>query len=415
MENKKRPFSMDFWILAFITYLSGVALWPLWVALLVGGGIALDLSFNENKYDKLFRNCGLTNKDGQTPLVLKDGETKVISLPAGISQKQFEEKQLELEQALNCKIEYSFNKNLIMKCVPIELKTRYDYTYIPASSGTAINVGYSNDGLFELDISKDQHIIVAGETDSGKSSLLDIIVLGVLLGNGPIDLHLHDFQDITLPKYEQCKKVKSYGKSADDFSRLLDNMEQVCEERLKLFRSSKTYIEKLETWNKEYPHKALPYKFVIVDEAVALADYPELLEKFKKRVSMDRKTGIHYLLSLQRPDAEIIKGSIKANMSTRIAMKAVSPIDSEVILGGLRGAEKIKHQGRFLARHRGKLQEVQAFYIEPKNIHKLLKNNNCLKTSAELEAEQAKEQVIDRKKIIENFRRTYNNPYEVKK
>lgn len=369
-------------------------------------GIGLDMLFGENKYDKLFRNCGIINKDGKLPIVIKKQDNNlIINMPEGISQKHFEEKQQEIEQALNAKIEFGYNKNLIIKCTPIELKTHYDYNYVPCKSRTAINIGCTNDGLFELDISKDQHIIFAGETDSGKSSALDILILGILLGNSPIDIHLIDFQDVTLGKYEDCKKVKSYGSTAEQFSNLLDEMEQLCKERLKLFRTvkNKIYIEKLETWNKEFPKKALPFKLIIIDEFATISKNEELLEKFNQRVAKDRKAGIHYCIALQRPDAKIIDGSIKANMSTRLAFKVVSPVDSEVILGGLRGAEKIKHQGRFLARQRGKLQEVQAFYIEPKNIRKLLVDNNCYKTKDDIQAE--------RKKIIADYHKKCINPY----
>jgi DNA segregation ATPase FtsK/SpoIIIE-like protein len=211
--------------------------------------------------------------------------------------------------------------------------------------------------------------------------------------------------------FEDCRKVKSYDTTADGFSRLLDEMEIESEKRIKLFRSvkNKVYIEKLETWNEVYPDKALPFKFVIIDEFSSLAekDNADIMEKFRQRVQKDRKAGIHYMAAMQRPDSTIIQGSIKGNMSTRIAFKAVSQIDSEVILGGLHGAEKIKNQGRFLAKHRGELKEYQAYYIEPKSIRKLLKDHGCYKTRDEIEAEKQ----LARKKQIEDFHKRFKNPY----
>jgi S-DNA-T family DNA segregation ATPase FtsK/SpoIIIE len=378
----------------------------------IAGGFLLDKLIGDDKYTKLFRMCGLVNKEGHVPLIIKKEKsdthtTLVLHLPPGLSQKHFEDKLQELEQGLNCKIEIGFNKNLILKLIESGLSTYYPFEFRQCKkvSESFCGIGYSGD--FYLDIEKDQHIIVSGESDSGKSSFITTLVLSYILSDKNIDLHLIDFQGVTLGVFEDCKKVKSYGETPEDFGRLMAEMEAESNRRLKLFRSVKdrVYVEKLETWNKEFPSKAMPYKFVVVDEFARLAekDYEDMLKMFRQRVSMDRKAGIHYCISLQRPDASIIEGAIKANMSTRIAFKAVSGIDSEVILGGIRGAEKIKNQGRFLARHRGELKEVQALYIKPKEIRQLLKQYNKYKTHEDVKAE--------RKEVIQKFQATCINPY----
>lgn len=378
----------------------------------IAGGFALDKLFEDDKYTKLFKACGIVNKEGKVPIVIKKESkekhtTLVLHLPPGLSQKHFEEKQQELEQNLNAKIEFGFNKNLILKLTEMNLKTYYPYEFRQCKKASEAFCGIGYNGDFYIDIEKDQHIIVAGESDSGKSSFITTLVLSYILSNKCIDLHLIDFQGVTLGIFEDCKKVKSYGETPDDFVRLMDEMETESNKRLKLFRSvkNKVYVEKLETWNQEFPKKTLPYKLVVIDEFARLAekDYEDLLKQFRQRVSMDRKAGIHYCISLQRPDASIIEGAIKANMSTRIAFKAVSPVDSEVILGGIRGAEKIKNQGRFLARHRGELKEVQALYIEPKKIRQILKQCNKYKSKEDLQ--------LERKQLILKLRSQCVNPY----
>lgn len=385
----------------------------------IGGGFLLDQLYKENEYEKLFRMCGLENKDKKIPLIIKKEKLKesdnivnlVVRLPEGISQSHFEKKQEELEQFLNTKIEFGFNKNLIIKLIYNNLDTMYPYEYKDCKKSSQAFCGIGHSDNFILDLEKDQHIIVAGESDSGKSSFLTSMILSYILSDKKIDLHLHDFQNITMGIFKDCKKVKSYTTTPEEFDSLLDKMEKECEKRLKLFRSveKKVYIEKLESWNEEFPNKKLPYIFVIADEFATLADkeYEPILSKFRKRVAMDRKAGIHYLIAIQRPSADIIAGAIKANMSTRIAFKVVSSVDSEVILGGLHGAEKIKNQGRFLAKFRGQFKEYQAPYIKPKNIRKLLKDNNVLKTKEDIEAEQKQ----DRKKVIEEFHKNNLNPY----
>jgi len=389
-------------------YVSLDSVFPIATALVTEGAL-LDTIFRETKYKKLFRLCGIVNKDGKLPIIIKKQKkenctTLVLHLPEGLSQKHFEQKQQELEYHLNSKIEFGFNKNLILKLTGMNLKKRYSYEYKPCDKPLEVFCGYSHDGEFVLDIEKCPHIIVAGETSSGKSSLLRNIVLSMILSSHDIDIHMIDFQAVELGIFEDCRKVKSYGETPQDFESLMDELAEENERRLKLFRSvkDKVYIQNLATWNKRYPKRAMPYKVVFIDEFSRLAEkeYDGLLEKFRTRVSMDRKVGIHYIVSMQRPDVKCISGSIKANMPTRIAFKVVTQVDSEVILDH-RGAEHIKEQGRFLIKYCGEIKEVQAMYIDNNDVRPLLKG--YYKTKEELEAEKKKKMAKLREKCI--------NPY----
>jgi S-DNA-T family DNA segregation ATPase FtsK/SpoIIIE len=377
-------------------------------------GMLLDQLFRESKYERLFRMCGLTVKDVKiikTPIVIRktrtDKETTlIIHMPEGISQKDFEQHRQELEQALNCKIEFGFNKNLIMKMTDMNLQSKYKYVFEQCQDPLQVYCGNTYDGKFILDIEKAPHMIVAGETNSGKSSLLRNMALSLILNKYNLDIHLIDFQAVELGIFESCKKVRSYGEKPEDFERLLDELAEENDRRLKLFRSvkNKVYIQNLKVWNEKYPDRSLPYKVVVIDEFSRLAekDYEELLEKFRTRVAMDRKVGIHYIVAMQRPDVKCISGSIKANMPTRAAFKTFSQIDSEVILDQ-GGAEHIKEQGRFLIKYCGEFKEVQALYIENEQVRSILKKYHAYKSREELETERREQMKALRQKCI--------NPY----
>jgi len=376
----------------------------------VTGGLLLDRVFTEGKYEKLFRACGL-EKDGKIPLVIRkirtgNETTLVVHMPEGISQKQFEQKQLELEQALNCKIEFSYNKNLIMKLIEMNLKNKYDYEFEECESPTESLIGYTHEGKFYFDIDKATQTIVAGEPNSGKSSLLRTMLLSLILSKHDIDLHLIDFQAIELGIFQDCRKVKSYGETPEDFEKLIDEMETENTRRLKLFASvrKQRYIQKLSVWNKFYPEQALPYKIVVIDEFARLAEkqYESLLDRFRSRVAMDRKVGILYIISLQRPDVKVISGSIKGSMNTRIAFKVVTDTDSEVIID-IPGAEKIKQQGRCIMKYLGEMKEVQCLYLENEQVRTWLKKYKAYKSRDELAAERQREMKALRDKCI--------NPY----
>lgn len=432
--NWDHPFMMGSVTLSSLVLVSNAALSIFYPAYslaqllpLVGSGIGIGfmldkLFLEEDDYQKLFRLCGIENKDGQVPIVIKkkksgNSTTLVIHLPEGISQKHFEQKQQELEQALNCKIEFGFNENLIMKLIRMNLSSEYLYKFEDQDEPLKIYFGETNSGKFILDLKKAPHVIIAGETDSGKSSGIDEITLSLLLSNHEVEMHLVDFQDVTLGKYEDCKRVKSFGKTAEELKAVLDKMGEINEERLKLFRSvkSKIFIDKLSKWNKHYPEKALPYIVVIVDEFAALAEKgnEELFDQFCTRVSMDRKVGIHYIASMQRPDVNVIAGRIKANMPTRISYRVTTEVDSKVILD-TGGAEEIKVQGRCLLKYCGEIKEVQTQYIDPDHILGILKKNKCLKTHEEKELERKmknEETTAKRKQQIEVWRKNHKNPY----
>lgn len=398
-------------LFVFRSMLTGASFNSLAMAGIMLAGILVNRIFQKSEYDKLFQMCGLENKNDEVPLVIKEEEknnqkTLVLHVPEGLSQKHFEQKQQELEQALNAKIEFGFNKNLVMKLTSMNLSSHYPYEFQDGGKPLRIYCGMSHEGPFFLDIAKAQHIIVAGETGSGKSSLLRDLVLSLILNRHDVDLHLVDFQAVELGIFENCRKVKSYGETPEDFEKLINDMEEENRRRLDMFRSVKNrvFINSLQLWNEKFPDKAMPYKVVVVDEFARLAekDYEDLLKRFRSRVSMDRKVGIHYIVSMQRPDVKCIEGSIKANMPTRIAFKTVSQVDSEVILDQ-KGAENLKQPGRFLIKYCGEIKEAHALYIEADKVRKLLRLNKAFKTREELQTEKADKM----KKLRENC----INPY----
>lgn len=357
------------------------------------GGLltALELyMLHESKYEKLFKACNIKNSEGQIPLVIKHiDNTLVVHMPDGVAQKHFEQKQQEIEQALNSKVEYGFNKNLIMKLTQMNLGTNYKYEYEDREDPTEVLLGYTHEGKFYFSLDEAIQTLVAGEPKSGKSSALRTMILSLIQNKYDLDIHLIDFQDAELGIFWGCKKVRSYGKTPEDFNKLLDEMDAESERRLRLFASVRKnhYIQNLSAWNKIYPDRAMPYKICFIDEFSRISEREDLLEKFRVRVALDRKVGILYCCSMQRPDIKIINGSIKGCMPTRLAFSVCTDVDSEVILN-VKGADKIKNKGRCLMKYLGELKEVQCLYIEPEDVRSIIKKNRLYKSTEEIQAEK---------------------------
>jgi DNA segregation ATPase FtsK/SpoIIIE, S-DNA-T family len=93
----------------------------------------------------------------------------------------------------------------------------------------------------------------------------------------------------------------------------------------------------------------MPRLVIIVEEAsdLLLNGGPEVEENILKLTQKSRAVGIHLILATQRPSADIIKGSIKANIPTRFAFKVPTQVDSSVVLDQP-GAEKLLGPRRYV-------------------------------------------------------------------
>jgi S-DNA-T family DNA segregation ATPase FtsK/SpoIIIE len=126
----------------------------------------------------------------------------------------------------------------------------------------------------------------------------------------------------------------------------------------------------------------LPYIVIIMDELADLMHaYPRELEALIVRLAqMSRAVGIHLILATQRPSVNVITGTIKANIPTRLAFNVASQIDSRTILDGV-GAEKLLGRGDmlYLSSDSPKPVRLQSAFVseeETKNVVKYLKEQD---------------------------------------
>jgi S-DNA-T family DNA segregation ATPase FtsK/SpoIIIE len=150
------------------------------------------------------------------------------------------------------------------------------------------------------------------------------------------------------------------------------------EERYKLLagvgaRDLASYNEKIV---RKSPADTLPYIVIIVDElADIMAAYGKEVEGAIVRLAqMARATGIHLILTTQRPSVEVITGLIKANITSRIAFQVASQVDARTVLD-MSGAEKLLGNGDmlFLAGEVGKPRRIQGVYVSEKEAQRVVK------------------------------------------
>lgn len=231
------------------------------------------------------------------------------------------------------------------------------------------------------------HLLVGGVTGSGKSVLVHSIINALILKHRPDQLRfiLIDPKRTELTVYEKIphllteiildpkKVIISLKWCIREMERRLDVLQknrcQNIASYLKIAgHNPKHADEKVEP---------MPYIVVIIDEISDLmAAYPKELETNVVRLlQMSRAVGIHLITTTQRPSVNVVTGSMKANIPTRIAFQVLSQIDSRTILDQS-GAEKLTGKGDmlYLSYDAPRPRRIQGYYLSEQEIKENVKN-----------------------------------------
>ena len=251
------------------------------------------------------------------------------------------------------------------------------------------------------------HLLIAGATGSGKSVCINSIITSVIYKSSPSDvkLMLIDPKVVELSVYNGIPHllidvVTNPKKASFALNWAVDEMEK----RYDLFaenhvRDLKGYNKKMLSQNKL--EEKLPKILIIVDELADLmmVASKEVEEYIARLAQKARAAGMHLILATQRPSVDVITGTIKANVPSRIAFSVASSVDSRTILD-MGGAEKLLGKGDmlFYPSKFPKPKRVQGALISDGEVERIVdfvKNNNEVKKTVESKIEQA----IEDKKV----------------
>jgi S-DNA-T family DNA segregation ATPase FtsK/SpoIIIE len=259
-------------------------------------------------------------------------------------------------------------------------------------------------GVQFANVARMPHALIAGTTGSGKSALIHDLILSLLFRNSPEQLRflMVDPKRVELTLYEGIPHL--LAPIITDAKKTLHMLKWAAAEmnrRYDIFQAEK--IQNIDSYHDKIykPAKAawvaagspeegqvglpepLPYIVIIMDElADLMLAFPKELEALIVRLAqMSRAVGIHLILATQRPSVNVITGTIKANIPTRIALNVASQIDSRTILDQV-GAEKLLGRGDmlFLSNDSPKPIRLQSAYVpeeEIKNVVRYLKEQDA--------------------------------------
>lgn len=243
-------------------------------------------------------------------------------------------------------------------------------------------------------LNKMPHLLIAGQTGSGKSVMINTLLTSMLYRNAPSDMKLIlvDPKQVEMAPYEDIPHlltpiITEPEKTISALKWAVNEMER----RYKLLAEEK--VREIESYNKRVGQKGqkiavededgnvqqheegkMPYIVIVIDELadlmmVAARDVEALIVRLAQKA---RAVGIHLVLATQRPSVDVITGLIKANVPARIAFTVASQVDSRTILDQV-GAEKLLGQGDMLMKtaEMSKPKRIQGAWVMDEEVLKI--------------------------------------------
>lgn len=223
---------------------------------------------------------------------------------------------------------------------------------------------------YDIDIARTPHLLIAGTTGSGKSTIIHSILNSLVERNTPESIRFllidQKRTDLTLygglphllapPIVESKKAIMALKWVTKEMDRRYSILESEKSQNISLYHQNISEPA-FKEWQKTGAHESdryalpepLPFIVVVIDEIADLMQgYPKEVEALVVRLAqMSRTVGIHLIISTQRPSVNVVTGSMKANIPTRIALTVASQIDSRTIIDQT-GAEKLTGDGDML-------------------------------------------------------------------
>jgi S-DNA-T family DNA segregation ATPase FtsK/SpoIIIE len=200
------------------------------------------------------------------------------------------------------------------------------------------------------DLAAMPHLLVAGQTGSGKSVMINSILTSLLYRNSPADLKLIlvDPKQVELKPYDDMPHLLTPVITEPE--KCISALKWTVAEMERRYKAlSEVRCRNIVEYNNLKSEEGMPYIVIVIDELadlmmMAARDVEALVVRIAQKA---RAVGIHLVLATQRPSVDVITGLIKANVPARIAFTTASQIDSRTIIDQM-GAEKLLGQGDML-------------------------------------------------------------------
>ena len=366
-----------FFVISFILYLNIIS----------GSG-------GNRKLSAALETAGIVGQDGRPPMLLykyKDNVGYEIYKFRGLVKfSEWKKKKEDIETNLNISIkEIKQGKRkdeVILKTVPGVLVmpggtgeekteeerkkvTLYWNDNVIKEKDNLVSIGRNEVEEIVVDFDADPHFLVAGATGSGKSVTIRSIVWQFLVRG-----HKGFFVDFK-GGLEYSDGYKRYGETIIDRPKLLEVLKTLVKENeLRQKALLEVGAKNINQYNKKSSKKM--YRVLLVIDELAEVIDPNSVPKEEKEIADEitgilssfgrvaRATGIHMIFGIQRPDANVVNGQIRSNVTGRICGRVPSGKASEIVLDDPSAALLPKVKGRMIYQNAGEMIEFQGYFFD---------------------------------------------------
>jgi S-DNA-T family DNA segregation ATPase FtsK/SpoIIIE len=220
------------------------------------------------------------------------------------------------------------------------------------------------------DLTRMPHLLIAGSTGSGKSSLMQGIIQGIMIHmkSSNCRLTLIDPKQVEFNQWDDMPHLSC--PVITDSHQAIAELEEMCDvmdARYKAFAD--IGVKDIISYN-EYVVDTLPYVVCIIDEYADLVGTDKQVNTFVQRLAQKgRAAGIHLILATQRPSVDVISGVIKANFTSRICFRVSSAIDSRTM--GVQGAHELMGAGDMIFSSKETVR-IQGSFTDDEDVQKII-------------------------------------------
>lgn len=331
------------------------------LGLLAGGGyiayryINKDLLEFKKEFDEIIERIPeLKNNQGEKINLISYepedyGYTIKFMLPVGVNSETLEKHLLSIKQALKLS---STHLKVDNRLITLHAIVSYDFKpYLPVKlPPNKLLIAEFMGNKIIVDMNKFPHVLVCGDTGTGKSRILFVMLTNLICSSNMAEIYLLQVRKNDLVIFKNCKQVKACSRTLEEVLQSLQTVDEECKRREQLLDIEKGYLN-IEDYNKK-SGKILKYIYVVVEEFsfLNISKGDTASEKglknacmghLKNIVNAGRSSGVFLITSLQKPTSDSIPTDIKAQLTTRVALmikdastcRVVMNNDSAVDLG----------------------------------------------------------------------------------
>ncbi|MGC4378971.1 FtsK/SpoIIIE domain-containing protein [Fictibacillus sp. Mic-4] len=280
----------------------------------------------------------------------------VFTVPLGMNPADIEKKRWLFENKYGMAIELERNnKKFVLNVYDRKQSSnyRYDFAQISEAFGNKrvpILAGVNGRGeLVTYDMTEHPHLLISGETGSGKSTQLRAILTALIQAKtaDELQLYLCDLKQSELFLFKRVGAVKGdIITDPGDLYEVLKRLQAEMRRRGKLLADNE--LHHIAEYNEKIGGQKEPYIVLVIDEVSMIKDEADSMAIIDEIAAIGRALGVYLVLSMQRADREVISGRLKNNLVVRMAFRASDRINSNIALGSKEAADiKVTEKGRF--------------------------------------------------------------------